>query len=161
MSTHALRAEIYDFLNRHFPGSTLDDGYFFARIEAPVVRNVHSDKLGEVFDKLVDAPSWLVTVNNDPTGLIDARRIEQGLTSYTPDWNYNEDVPQWFVELPARPRVDLQSLRRSMKPLGALILVSPTHRLIYDLHYMRLYAASNEELERFAGNNSALFGDEA
>lgn len=120
MSNGALRMEVYGFLYRHFPGSTLDDGYYFVHIQAPVARRVHVDKVLEVFEKLVDAPSWLITVNDDPSDSIDATRIEQRTTSYNPDWNYCVDVPQWFAALPAKPRVDVENLLTRMKPIGAL-----------------------------------------
>src|SRR4051812_45907429 len=106
MNNVALRTEVYDFLYRHFPGSTLDDGYFFVMIEAPVARRVQRGKVQEVFQRLLDAPSWLVTVNNDPSDSIDATRIEKHSTDYTPDWSHSDAVPQWIAELPARPRVD-------------------------------------------------------
>ena len=160
MSNDTLRTEVYDFLQRHFPGSTLDDGYFLVRIQAPIARDVHRDKALEVFEKLVDAPSWLVTANNDPSDAIEATRIEQGTTNYNPDWSYSEQIPQWFAELPAKPRVDLQSLRRRMKPLGAFALISPTHQLVFDIHYMRLHAASKENLDRFVRDCGDCFGDE-
>jgi hypothetical protein len=147
MTNDALRTDVFDFLYQHFLGSTLDDGYSFVRIQAPVTRRVHHDKVLEVFDELVDAPSWLVMVNVDPSDLIDATRIEQRVTSYVPDWNYSEEMPQWIAELPARPHVDLGALRKRMRPLGALALISSAHRLVFDIHYMRLHAASQQDLD--------------
>lgn len=160
MSNDALRTEVYDFLSQHFPGSTLDDGYYFVQIQAPVTRRILSDNVQDVFEQLLDAPSWLITVNVDPSDLIDATRIEQRVTSYNPDWNYSEDVPQWIAELPARARVDLGELRKRMKPLGALALISHAHRIVFDIHYMRLYAASQQELDNFVGGNQGSFVNE-
>jgi hypothetical protein len=134
--------------------------YFFVMIEAPVARRVQREKVQEVFQRLVDAPSWLVTVNNDPSDSIDATRIEKRSTDYSPDWSHNEAVPQWIAELPAKPRVDLETLRRRMKPLGALALISQTYRLVFDIHYMRLHAASKDDLDRFVGGTEGWFEEE-
>src|SRR5262249_18304524 len=145
----SIRTDVYEFLGRQFPGSTLDDGYFFVQIKAPIVRDVRRDRANTVLDKLCDTPTWLITVNNDPRDLIEATRVEQGTTSYNPDWNHSEDVPQWLAELPARPRVDLDALRKRSKPLGALAVISPDHRIVFNVHYMRVYAATEDDLGRF------------
>ena len=156
----SIRMDIYEFLARHFPGSTLDDGYFFVQIEGSTTRRVRRERANEVLEKLCREPSWLVTVNNDPHGSVSPVRIEQRMTNYNPDWNYNEPIPQWLAELPAMPRIDLDALRRQSKPLGALAIISPSHCIVFDIHYMRLHAASQEDLERFARGSEDYFSDE-
>jgi hypothetical protein len=161
MSNQDLRTQVCEFLDRSFPGSTLDDGYFFVRIEAANSRRVRRESMSAVFDRLIDRPCWLVSVNNDPRDFVESPRLEQGTTDYAPDWNYTEPVPQWFVELPIRARVDLEGFKRRMKPLGALAVFCPDQRLIFDVHYMRLHAASNEDLERFVEGHDGWFEAEA
>jgi hypothetical protein len=155
--TGELRSEVYDFLYSTFPGSTLDDGYYFVHVKAPVSRRVRRVSATDVLTRLVDEPSWLVTVNADPTGFVGAARFEKGSTTYNPDWNISEEMPQWIAALPANPVVDLDGLRKSMKPLGALALISPSHRLIFDVRYMLVHAASNADLDALVKGNEQSF----
>lgn len=157
MTANPIRTEVYDFLSRYFPGSTLDDGYFFVRIEAPSTHRVRREMAQVVLDRLCDGPSWMVTVNLDPNTAVSPVRLEQTTVAYSPDWTASEEIPQWFAELPLRARVDLAQLRGRLKPLGALAFISVQHRLVFDVQYMRLHAASVADLDRFLRPGDDLF----
>lgn len=160
MTANSIRTEVYEFLSRYFPGSTCDDGYFFVRIEAPVTRCVRREMAQALLDRLCDAPLWMVTVNLDPGAAVTAARLEQTTVSYSPDWTVSDEVPQWFAELGRGAHVDLTHLRGQLKPLGALAFVSPQHRLVFDVQYMRLHAASAVDVDRVSRPGEVLFHDD-
>jgi hypothetical protein len=156
----SITEDLLGFLASTFPGSTIDDGYFFIVIRGGAERFVRYDKLQEAVDRITDGRCWLVTVNVDPRDLVEPDRIEQRTVDYNPDWNVHEPMPQWIVDV-SSTRVDISALiaRRKEARIGAYAFISADRRVAFQLPERSLIAASRSEMERFGEGLEACFED--
>lgn len=99
MSAPKISEEVLRYLNANFKGSTIDDGYYFVSMRAPVRWRVHDSAVEEVGERLAESGSWVITVGVDPRPYVSASTIEQRTVTYTPDWNVEKELAQWLVEL--------------------------------------------------------------
>jgi hypothetical protein len=144
----SLKQEIVSFLGATFPGSTLDDGYFFVVMKAAHALAVPHGAAQRVVDKLCAGRCWLVCVGGDPGSHVRASRSEKDTVRYTPDYDIAQPMERWWLALDPAP-VDLQTIRTAMSPPSALLFVDPEHRVAFHANFNRVYAASAEALEAF------------
>jgi hypothetical protein len=148
MSQARISNDLRTFLDAEFPGSTLDDGYFFVRIEAPVSQLVHRDRLQPIADRLGEGDAWLVVVSTDPRDVLPGADVEERAVDYRPDWDVDDKMSQWVVELHDRT-VPLAPLIARLAPASALSIVNASKRIVLDVGTARVYAASRDALDRF------------
>jgi hypothetical protein len=136
------------FLDATFPGSDIDDGYYFVSIKPRALRRVKRASLQQVVDRLCENDCWLVFVGPDPRKHVHARAAEQRTVVYAPDWNIQERRGEWLLDLEPG-RVDMEALGRMMDWPGALIVIDPQRRVVFDHRLQRLYADSEDHLISF------------
>jgi hypothetical protein len=143
-----ISSDLRAFLDTVFPGSTIDDGYFFVRIEAPVAQLVHRDRFQPIADRLGEGDGWLVVVDADPRGVVPGADSEERTVHYRPDWDVDEKRSQWVVVL-HDTRVPLAPLIARLAPGSALAIVNAGKRVVLDVGTARVYATSLDDLHRF------------
>ncbi len=148
MSDGRITGELRAFLDAVFPGSTIDDGYFFVRIEAPAAQLVHRDRLQPIADKLGEGNGWLVIVDADPSDLLPGADLEERTVDYRPDWDVDEKMRQRVVEL-HDTSVPVAPLIARLAPASALTIVNASQRIVLDVGTARVYAGSRDDLDRF------------
>ena len=148
MSKGRISDDLRTFLDATFPGSTLDDGYFFVRIEAPASQLVHRDQLQPIADRLGEGHAWLVVVSTDPRDVLPGANVEERTVDYRPDWDVDDKMTQWIVELHDRT-VPLVPLIARLAPASALSIVNASKRIVLDVGTARVYADTRDALDRF------------
>jgi len=151
MSQEKLSDEVRRFLESHFPGSSIDDGYYFVILESAAWRRVRDDPfelLQRVADRVSERSFWLICVGADPRDLVPARVAEQQTTLYTPDWNVQQELPQWFLAVDP-VKFDLRRMLRALGSPAALVFIDPARRIIFDARYRRVHATSEGDLDAF------------
>jgi len=147
--TTTIHAELLEFLDKHFPGSTIDNGYHFVSINAPAVSPlVRADAQQRVADKFCTGRYWLLSVDIDPQAFLKVDRIEQRTVFYRPDWNVEEKRTQWLAELRETP-VDISTLNAERQLASAFALFEPDRNLVFDIHDLAVYAISKSDLDEF------------
>jgi hypothetical protein len=139
----ALRA----FLSANFPGATIDDDYYFVSVRSPANRRIKRDGVAAVAQKICDGWCWLVGVNVDGVAELAPLESESRPITYQPDWNIQQRFTQQLARVPCP--IDIDRLRRSKTDPSALVLISPSQRIVFDLAYDRVYAPSAEVLSTF------------
>lgn len=150
----ALLDELEALLARDFPGSTLDEGYWFVKIKAPHEGCVAGGRSQPIADDLCAGRAWLLVVGADPAPFVgtatETRRVQ-----YQSDWNVNETMTMYGVAL-AGP-VDLAAVGRSLRGPNALAIVAPDRGLILDVAMLRLHAVHQDALDRVVAAHPDCF----
>lgn len=139
--------EVEDWLADNFPGSTIEDGYYFVRIKAEVECQVLLPESQAMSDYLTRGRCWIISVGGDLTPFTNPTRVEQDMTIYNPDYNIWEEIPRWIAET-ENVSLDIQGLIRSMMSEGILAIVAIDLGLVFNFSLLRLYATSKDELDR-------------
>lgn len=147
MTSPILSESVRKFLDANFPGSSLDDGYYFVSIGACPNWRVHDWAVQQVSDRLAGEGTWLVTVGVDPRPYTNARYVEQRTVVYTPDWNVEKKLIQWLAEL-AEPGIRIRPLLDAETVPGAAAIVNPQQGIVFNANARRLYARDHATLER-------------
>jgi hypothetical protein len=159
MTQNRLSDEIRTYLGSHFPGSSVDDSYYFVTLQGGARRHIIDDPfelLQRVADRLCERQFWLVAVGMDPREFVEPRVVEQEATFYQPDWNVDEKLTQWFVAA-APAVVDLKRMLASLKSPAALVFIDPARRIVFDAVYRDVFATSEQDLnEFFSGIESSI-----
>lgn len=136
------------FLSHYFPGSRIDEGYYFVSIREGVEACIRHEQRQCLVDRICERPSLLVTVGVDPRPFVHATRVEQRVVDYNPDWDVHVSRPQWLAELPPQ-HVDVGALLSAGTEPGALVLIDPEGCVILDLYLRTVHAPSRALMESF------------
>jgi hypothetical protein len=139
MSAPSISDSVRSYLNAYFKGSTIEDGYYFVSVRAPICWRIHDSAVQQVGDRIAESGSWVIAVGVDPTRYVNASTVEQRTVIYNPDWNIEKELPQWVVEL-GRAGIDLRSLLEEETVPGAAAIINPQRGIILDANMRRLYA---------------------
>src|SRR5262249_36165525 len=90
---------VRSYLHSNFPGSTIDDGYYFVSITGGVRCRVDDAFVQEIGERLAEPGSWVITVGVDPRSYVSASSTEERSVYYKPDWDVEIKLSQWLVEL--------------------------------------------------------------
>lgn len=123
MSTTKLADEIRAFLDETFPGSSIDDGYYFVNIKAPVSRGVVHEQSQRIVDQICAGTCWVIAVGLDLPSHVRARVIEQRLVTYNPDWNVQKEMMQWLAVI-EDGKVDLGATLEGADLTGTLVFIN-------------------------------------
>jgi hypothetical protein len=66
MPRHTLSDHVRDYLDEHFPDSSIDNTYYFVTLSSPVNASVREDAIEVVAANLAQPGAWLITVGVDP-----------------------------------------------------------------------------------------------
>lgn len=135
------------FLVANFPNATIDDDYYFVRLDGPASRRVTPAGAALVAQKMCDDWCWIVGVNVDGISELGAGECESRPITYQRDWN----VQQRFTQQVARVScpIDIRRLTRSKTDPSALVVISPSRKIVLDLAFDRVHAPSAEVLSAF------------
>jgi len=139
MSAPKISDRVRSYLDANFKGSTIDDGYYFVSIRAPVCWRIHDEAVQEVGERLAEIGSWVITVGVDPSPHVTANAVEQRTVIYNPDWNIEKKLSQWLVEL-GQPGIQLRALLEAETVPGAAAIVNSQRGIVFDANMRRLYA---------------------
>jgi|SRR5664279_6077877 len=161
MSTTKLADEIRAFLDESFPGSSIDDGYYFVNIKAPVSRGVVHEQSQRIVDRICAGTCWVIAVGLDLPSHVRARAIEQRSVTYNPDWNVQKEMLQWLVVMDDG-KLDLAKALEGADLTGTLVFVNQSSGMVFNAYLRRLYGLSQSAMDVFAnGIESSFEADEA
>lgn len=151
MSHERLSDKVRTFLDQEFPGSSMDEGYYFVTIEAPIRGTVRDDPfqlLERTVERICRHGCWAIVVGTDPRPYLRVGEADSREVNYRPDWNIEEPMTQWVVEHEGGG-VELRSLLRNMTLVSAAVFIDSKQRVVVDAGKRRVYARSADELARF------------
>lgn len=146
MSAPSISDKVRSYLNADFKGSTIEDGYYFVSMRAPVCWRIQDGAVQQVGGRIAESGSWVITVGVDPTPYVKASTVEQRSVLYNPDWDIEKELPQWVVEL-AEAGIELRSLLEAESVPGAAAIVNPKRGIVLDANMRRLYANDEAALK--------------
>jgi len=147
-------AELSAFLEKDFPGSDLDEGYYFVRIKAPHETAAIRGRMQPIADDLCAGRAWLVVVGADPAPFTKAA-IETREVRYRSDWNVDEPKTMYGAEL-AGP-VDITALGNAIRGPGTEVIIAPDRGLALDVSLARVHAKQKTELDRLVAAHPDSF----
>jgi hypothetical protein len=136
------------FLDENFPGSRIDDGYYFIAIREGAAAPIRHDHRQRLANRIGERRCLLVSVGIDPRPLLRTNRVEERTVEYNPDWDVHVPRPQWLVDLPPQ-RIDVRALLSAGTEPCALALIDPERRIVLDLYLRTVHAPTRAVLDSF------------
>lgn len=147
-----LSERVRAFLDARFPGSSIDDGYYFVRIVAPIEVQIRDEDRQRVAERVCAGRCWIISVGVDPRLHLKVLEGEQRTVTYNPDWNVERDLPQFLVE--ARTAlIELDALLSEEQP-SALVFIDPDHGIVFNAGLRRVYATSDADVQRIVSDEA-------
>lgn len=148
MTQHTLSDNVRSYLDEHFPGSSIDNTYYFVTFNSPVNASIPEAQVGSVAANLAQPGAWLITVGVDPRAFVKPRKVEQSTVLYQPDWNIEKKLVEWIIEID-EPGVDMLRVLSAETSPGAAAIVDGRRHLLFDANARRVHAADQATLDAF------------
>lgn len=139
--------EVRAFLAATFPGATIDDDHYFVRMDSAASQRVTPAGAELVAKRMCDDWCWVVGVNVAGLSELAGDDCENRTITYQPDWNVQQRFTRQVARVPCP--IDIRRLTRSKSAPSALVVISPSRRIVLDLAFDRVHAPSAEVLSAF------------